>query len=189
MSADPQAIELAILAGQAAKEKKAAEVLALDVSERLVLTDMFLLASGANERQVRAIVDAIDEVLTRHGVKLLRREGFQEARWVLLDYGSLVVHVQHEEDRQFYALERLWADAPVVEIPDPDLALKARAEAVAAGQVTAGETAGEDAESVVQGAGPDEADSAKAMPFAEAETGDSSEPKPVSPLDFLDDNY
>nr|WP_229769963.1 ribosome silencing factor [Mobiluncus porci] len=185
MSADPQAIELAILAGQAAKEKKATEVLALDVSERLVLTDMFLLASGANERQVRAIVDAIDEVLTRHGVKLLRREGFQEARWVLLDYGSLVVHVQHEEDRQFYALERLWADAPVVEIPDPDLALKARAEAVAAGQVTAGE----DAESVVQGAGPDEADSAKAMPFAEVETGDSSEPKPVSPLDFLDDNY
>lgn len=185
MSADPQAIELAILAGQAAKEKKATEVLALDVSERLVLTDMFLLASGANERQVRAIVDAIDEVLTRHGVKLLRREGFQEARWVLLDYGAVVVHVQHEEDRQFYALERLWADAPVVEIPDPDLALKARAEAVAAGQVTAGE----DAESVVQGAGPDEADSAKAMPSAEAETGDSSEPKPVSPLDFLDDNY
>ena len=120
MSADPKSIELAIAAGQAAKSKKATEVIALDVSERLVLTDMFLLATGNNERQVRAIVDAIDETLTGRGVKLLRREGFQEAHWVLLDYGSIVVHVQHEEDRQFYALERLWADAPLIEVPDPD---------------------------------------------------------------------
>lgn len=120
MSADLHSIELAILAGQAAKRKKAKEVIALDVSKRLVLTDMFVLATGNNERQVRAIVDAIDETMTKQGVKLLRREGLQEARWVLLDYGSLVVHIQHEEDRQFYALERLWSDAPLIPVPDPD---------------------------------------------------------------------
>lgn len=121
MSADEKSIELAISAGLAAKSKKAEEVIALDVSERLILTDMFVLATGSNERQVRAIVDAVDEAMSKHGVKLLRREGLQEARWVLLDYGSIVVHVQHEEDRQFYALERLWADAPIVEIPEEDL--------------------------------------------------------------------
>lgn len=118
MSADPHAIELAIAAGQSAKSKKAAEVIALDVSERLALTDMFVLATGKNERQVRAIVDAVDEAMEMRGVKLLRREGLREAHWVLCDYGIIVVHVQHEEDRRFYALERLWADAPVVEIPD-----------------------------------------------------------------------
>ncbi|NMW65586.1 ribosome silencing factor [Mobiluncus mulieris] len=120
MSADSQAIQLAILAGLAAKSKKATEVIALDVSARLALTDIFILASGNNERQVRAIVEAVDETMSRHGVRLARREGFQECRWVLLDYGEIVVHVQHESDRQFYALERLWADAPVVPIPDPD---------------------------------------------------------------------
>ena len=120
MSADDKSIKLAIAAGQAAKSKKATEVIALDVSQRLVLTDMFVLATGNNERQVRAIVDAVDEAMTRAGVKLLRREGLAQAHWVLLDYGVLVVHVQQEDDREFYALERLWADAPVIEVPDPD---------------------------------------------------------------------
>ena len=120
MSADDKSIELAIAAGQAAKSKKATEVIALDVSQRLVLTDMFVLATGNNERQVRAIVDAVDEAMTKAGVKLLRREGLEQAHWVLLDYGVLVVHVQQEDDREFYALERLWADATVIEVPDSE---------------------------------------------------------------------
>ena len=120
MSADAKSIKLAIAAGQAAKSKKATEVIALDVSERLVLTDMFVLATGNNDRQVRAIVDAVDEAMTKVGLKLLRREGLEQAHWVLLDYGMIVVHVQQEDDRQFYALERLWADAPLIEVPDPE---------------------------------------------------------------------
>jgi len=120
MSADAKSIELAIAAGQAAKSKKATEVIALDVSERLVLTDMFVLATGNSDRQVRAIVDAVDEAMTKAGLKLLRREGLAQAHWVLLDYGMIVVHVQQEDDRQFYALERLWADAPLVDVPDPE---------------------------------------------------------------------
>ena len=118
MSADPKSVELAVAAGQAAKEKKAAQVIALDVSQRLVLTDVFVLASGSNERQVRAIVEAIDQALHSRGCQLHRREGFEQFRWVLLDYGEVVVHVQHEEDREFYALERLWADAPLIEVPE-----------------------------------------------------------------------
>ena len=118
MSADPKSVELAVAAGQAAKEKKAAQVIALDVSQRLVLTDVFVLASGSNERQVRAIVEAVDQALHSHGCQLHRREGFEQCRWVLLDYGEVVVHVQHEEDREFYALERLWADAPLIEVPE-----------------------------------------------------------------------
>lgn len=118
MSADPKSVELAVAAGQAAKEKKAAQVIALDVSQRLVLTDVFVLASGSNERQVRAIVEAIDQALHSRGCQLHRREGFEKCRWVLLDYGEIVVHVQHEEDREFYALERLWADAPLIEVPE-----------------------------------------------------------------------
>ena len=118
MSADPKSVELAVAAGQAAKEKKAAQVIALDVSQRLVLTDVFVLASESNERQVRAIVEAIDQALHSRGCQLHRREGFEQCRWVLLDYGEIVVHVQHEEDREFYALERLWADAPLIEVPE-----------------------------------------------------------------------
>lgn len=118
MSADPKSVELAVAAGQAAKEKKAAQVIALDVSQRLVLTDVFVLASGSNERQVRAIVEAIDQALHSLGCQLHRREGFEQCRWVLLDYGEVVVHVQHEEDREFYALERLWADASLIEVPE-----------------------------------------------------------------------
>ena len=80
---------------------------------------MFLIASATNERQVSAIVDAVEEALHARGVKALRREGAREARWVLLDFGDVVVHVQHADDRIYYALERLWADCPVVDLP-PD---------------------------------------------------------------------
>lgn len=122
MTAPAESIELARVAGQAAADKLAGNVIALDVSEQLVITDIFLVASGDSERQVSAIVDGVEEQLLKQlSRKPLRREGERDARWVLLDYGDIVVHVQHAEDRAFYALERLWRDAPVVEL-DLDVA-------------------------------------------------------------------
>lgn len=118
MTATERAIELTVAAARAAAEKMAQEIIALDVSERLVLTDAFLVASGETERQVGAIVDGIEEALHKLGVKAIRREGLGQNRWVLLDFGDLVVHVQHGEDREFYALERLWRDCPVIELPE-----------------------------------------------------------------------
>ena len=118
MPADDRSRHLAVVAARAAANLKAREVIALDVSERLVLTDVFVVTSGATERQVRAIVDAVEEAMHHEGVKAVRREGVSEGRWVLLDYGDIVVHVQHDEDRVFYALERLWKDCPVVELPE-----------------------------------------------------------------------
>lgn len=117
MTASPRAVELTVAAARAASEKKADQIIALDVSERLVLTDAFLVASGSTERQVSAIVDGIEEALHGLGVKPVRREGKTQARWVLVDFGDVIVHVQHEEDREFYALERLWRDCPVIELP------------------------------------------------------------------------
>jgi ribosome-associated protein len=117
VSATPRAIELAIIAARAAADVKAEEIIALDVSAQLVLTDVFLIASGTNERQVSAIVDRIEEDVRKAGVKSVRREGFREAHWVLLDFGEIVVHVQRAEDRVYYALERLWKDCPVIEMP------------------------------------------------------------------------
>ncbi|GGC12869.1 ribosome silencing factor [Cellulomonas carbonis] len=118
MPATERALDLAHVAARAASDRKAQEIIALDVSERLVLTDVFLIASGTNERQVGAIVDAVEEALHERGVKAVRREGVREARWALLDYGDVVVHVQHADDRTYYALERLWADCPVIELPE-----------------------------------------------------------------------
>ncbi|PVU83748.1 ribosome silencing factor [Cellulomonas sp. WB94] len=117
MPATERAIELAIAAARAAADLKADEIIALDVSAQLVLTDVFLIASGTNERQVSSIVDAVERALHLLGAKPLRREGNQTARWVLLDFGDIVVHVQHAEDRVYYALERLWKDCPVIELP------------------------------------------------------------------------
>ncbi|QUC00290.1 ribosome silencing factor [Cellulosimicrobium cellulans] len=118
MTATDRALELAVIAARAASDRKAEEIIALDVSEQLVLTDVFLIASGSSERQVSAIVDAVEEAMHKAGSKPIRREGKQEARWVLLDFGDVVVHVQHAEDRVYYALERLWKDCPVVELPE-----------------------------------------------------------------------
>ncbi|WP_448061401.1 ribosome silencing factor [Cellulomonas hominis] len=117
MPASDRAVELTVAAARAAADLKADEIIALDVSEQLVLTDAFLIASGTNERQVGAIVDAVEEALHKLGAKPLRREGKQQGRWVLIDFGEVVVHVQHAEDRVFYALERLWKDCPVIELP------------------------------------------------------------------------
>ncbi len=118
MTASDRSITLAGVAALAAAEKKAENIIALDVSDRLVLTDVFLVASGSNERQVSAIVEEIEAKLHHEGVKAVRKEGVTQARWVLVDFGDIIVHVQHEEDREFYALERLWSDCPTVPLPD-----------------------------------------------------------------------
>jgi ribosome-associated protein len=89
------------------------------VSEQLVITDIFLLCSAANDRQVRAIVEEIENKLRLAGARPVRREGEREGRWVLLDYLDLVIHIQHAEERTFYALERLWKDCPRIALAEP----------------------------------------------------------------------
>ena len=122
MSATPYAIELAHAAAYAASQKKASDIIAIDVSQRLALTDVFLVISAGNERQVMAVVDAVEEALHKAGAKRRMREGYSQAHWVLLDYNDIVVHVQREEDREFYAMERLWKDCPQIELPASVLA-------------------------------------------------------------------
>lgn len=118
MGAHADSIELVHIAALAASEKKAENIVALDVADRLGVTDAFLIVSGGSEPQVNAIVDEVQaKVLEKYDLRPVRREGFGMGRWVLLDYGDVVVHVQHQEDRVFYALERLWADCPVIELP------------------------------------------------------------------------
>ena len=118
MTATTRAVELAEIAAAAAADKLASDIIAYDVSEQLVITDVFLLCSAANDRQVRAIVEAIEENLRKAGARPVRREGEREGRWVLLDYLDIVVHVQHAEERAFYALERLWKDCPQIPLPE-----------------------------------------------------------------------
>ena len=117
MSATDHALTLARTAAEAASDKLADNILAFDVSEQLVITDVFVLCSAKNDRQVKSIVDEVEDRLRDIGAKPIRREGERDGRWVLIDYGDVVVHVQHEEERQFYALERLWRDCPLVELP------------------------------------------------------------------------
>ena len=102
----------------AAADKLASDLVILDVSEQLVITDCFVPASAPNDRQVRAVVDAIEERLLQLGSKPVRREGERDGRWVLLDYVDIVVHVQHSEERTYYSLERLWKDCPELPLPD-----------------------------------------------------------------------
>lgn len=118
MPATEHAADLTVAAARAAADKKAAHLTAIDVSERLGLTDVFLLASGSNDRHVHAIVDAVDEAMQSAGAKRRTREGFADAHWVLVDYGDVVVHVMQNEDREFYSLERLWKDCPLIELPE-----------------------------------------------------------------------
>ena len=107
---------MAKIAAKAAEDKVAANIVALDVSKPFVLTDVFLFVSGRNERRVSAISDAIEEQMHLAKYKLLRREGKELGRWILLDYGDLIVHVMHEQERMFYDIERLWKDAGVVKL-------------------------------------------------------------------------
>ncbi|HEV2889670.1 MAG TPA: ribosome silencing factor [Frankiaceae bacterium] len=120
MTAQPTAVETALAAAQAAADKLARDIVVLDVSEQLVITDCFVICSAPNERQVAAIVNEIDGRLRERGAKALRREGEREARWVLLDFVDVVVHVLHTEEREFYSLERLWKDCPRIPFTDAD---------------------------------------------------------------------
>jgi ribosome-associated protein len=129
VTATPRAIELTEIAALAAADKLAQDIVAYDVSDQLAITDTFLLCSGANDRQVRAIIDEVELRMRQAGATLVRREGEREGRWVLLDYLDIVVHVQGKEERLFYALERIWKDCPVIPLP----------EAVAVGRAGAGE--------------------------------------------------
>lgn len=132
MSASESSIAIARTAAHAATDKIAQDIVAMDVSERLAITDVFLVASAPSERQVNAIVDGIEEELAKQGLKPVRREGRSEGRWVLLDYAEVVIHVQHQEDRVFYALERLWGDCPKVDLQLDDAVNAAPAEAAPA---------------------------------------------------------
>ena len=125
MTATARAVELAQIAARAADATGGEDLIALDVSGPLPLVDIFLLVTGRSERNVAAIADEVEEKLLEAGVKRLRREGRAEARWVLMDFGDLVVHVFHEQERVYYGLERLWKDCPLVPI---DLNARATAE-------------------------------------------------------------
>ena len=118
MTATDRATELVTVAAQAASDKLAQNIVAFDVSDQLVITDAFVLCSAPNDRQVRAIVDEIEEKLRDVGAKPIRREGERDGRWVLIDYGDIVVHVQHDEERAYYALERIWRDCPTIKLPE-----------------------------------------------------------------------
>jgi ribosome-associated protein len=114
VTATDASVHLAEVAARAASDKLATDIVLIDVSDRLVITDVFVVVTGNNERQVEAIVDEVEEKLRLAGSKPIRREGQRDGRWVLLDYGDIVVHVQHAEERVFYALERLWKDCPFI---------------------------------------------------------------------------
>ena len=114
MTASREALKIVQIAAQAASDKVAENLVALDVTNPMPLTDIFLIVSGRNERQVMAISDGIEDKLLENGVKLLRREGKSSGSWILLDFGYVIVHVMHEEERMYYSLERIWSDCPVV---------------------------------------------------------------------------
>ena len=114
MTVPSHVLDSVLVAAQAAADKKGRSIVAFDVSEQLAITDVFLIASANNERQVGAIVDGVEETLLKHKLKPTRREGDRENRWVLLDYLDFVVHVQHTEERTLYNLERLWKDCPQI---------------------------------------------------------------------------
>jgi ribosome-associated protein len=99
-----------------AADKKAMDVVVLDMRDASSITDYFLICSGGSERQVQAIADAIDEQLTQSGIESLGVEGYREGRWILMDYGDVIVHVFSQETREFYDLERLWANAAKIEV-------------------------------------------------------------------------
>ncbi len=116
MPATDRSVQLARAAAAAAADKLATTINGIDVSEQLALTDVFVILSASNERQVGAIVDAVEEALRDLGAKPVRREGAREGRWVLIDFADIVVHVQHDEEREFYELDRLWRDCPALDL-------------------------------------------------------------------------
>ncbi|GAB2745984.1 ribosome silencing factor [Kitasatospora kifunensis] len=136
VTATERSQELITVAAQAAADKLAHNVIAFDVSDVLAITDAFLIASAANDRQVKAIAEEIEEKLREQlDVKPVRREGEREGRWILLDYLDIVVHVQHSEERSFYSLDRLWKDCPELPLPADALATRNRPEDAATDEV------------------------------------------------------
>ncbi|MCU1411063.1 MAG: ribosome silencing factor [Rhodoglobus sp.] len=119
MTASSRARELLQVAALAADSKQGEDLVALDVSGPLPLTDIFFLVTGRNERNVQAIAGEIEDKMLEAGAKALRREGRAEGRWILLDFGDVVAHVFHEEDRMYYSLERLWKDCPAIALELP----------------------------------------------------------------------
>jgi ribosome-associated protein len=122
LSASARAVALTERAARAASAVKARDIVALDVSRHLPFADVFVIASGSSERQVLAIAERVEEELAkggkRSGARALRKEGAREGRWVLLDFNDIIVHVLHDDEREYYALERLWKDCPVVPLPE-----------------------------------------------------------------------
>jgi len=116
VAASEHALKIAKIAAQAAFDKKGEKIVLLDVSDHLVITDIFLIASANSDRQVNAIIDGIEEALDAIDVDPIRREGQKEGKWVLLDYFDIVVHVQQDEERSLYDLERLWLDCPQIPV-------------------------------------------------------------------------
>jgi len=110
--ASDEAVALAVVAAAAAEDRSATDAVVLEVADVLVLADLFLVVTVSNERQLGAVASAIEEALHLQGRRPLRREGVPSSGWVLIDFGDLVCHVLHAEQRDFYALERLWADVP-----------------------------------------------------------------------------
>jgi ribosome-associated protein len=173
MTASVEARETAQLAAQAAADKLATDVSIVDVSDRLAITDAFVLASAPSERQVQAIVDEVEDRLRQHGVKPVRREGVAEARWVLLDFVDVVVHVQHAEERAYYTLERLWKDCPTIPFVDRNGAPVPAGAAPAASGSAGGTLSADDVD-------PGSADPTSLAP--EPPAGDQAEPSsPAAP--------
>lgn len=110
--------EAAVIAARAAASKQARDVVVLDVRDLIVITDYFVIVSGTSDRQVRAVAEEIEGAVRPLGLRPVRREGQREGHWVLLDFVDFVAHVFHQEERDYYGLERLWSDAPLVEWED-----------------------------------------------------------------------
>ena len=128
-----EAREIALLAAEAASDKKAGDVVVLDVAQTLVITGYFVIATGTTDRHVRSIADEVEDQLRETaGMKPIGREGEREGRWILLDFGDVVVHVFQPDERDFYRLEKLWSDAPRVQLPG-DVATAPEAQAEVAG--------------------------------------------------------
>lgn len=122
-SAEKSTRECALIAARAANAKKATDIMVQEVRDLIGVTDYFVIVTAANNRQVEAIVDEIEEAeRTQAAVKPLHREGTEDGTWSLLDYGGFVVHVFQPETREFYRLETLWNDAPVIDLAAEGLA-------------------------------------------------------------------
>ncbi|MGB9812513.1 MAG: ribosome silencing factor [Thermovenabulum sp.] len=108
--------EIALQAAKILDEKKAKDIVILDISRLTVMADFFVIASGNNAIHVRALADEVEEKLSLYSIFLRGKEGYKEARWVLLDYGDVIIHIFNEPDREYYDLERLWADAVSIDV-------------------------------------------------------------------------